>query len=149
MKTISNPVKGTWGQFTRQLLPLGLSSLVLAVVCLGCQPNANQKAEVNPVGTYQLVTVDGNKLPYSMQHEGASPTVKSGKFVINADGTCSSLVVFSLPGREDMSREVKASYTREGATLTMKWEGAGITTGTVDRDAFTMNNEGILFAYRK
>ncbi len=31
----------------------------------------------------------------------------------------------------------------------MKWERAGITTGTVEGSSFTMNNEGMNFAYRK
>ena len=42
-----------------------------------------------------------------------------------------------------------ASYTRQGSKLTMKWEGAGMTTGTAEGDTFTMNNEGMVFAYRK
>jgi hypothetical protein len=81
-----------------------------------------------------------------MQHEGHTMTIKSGSFIINADGTCSSKM--SLAGRE-AAIEVKASYTRQGSTLTMQWERAGMTTGTVEGDTFTMNNEGMVFAYRK
>jgi hypothetical protein len=53
-----------------------------------------------------------------------------------------------LEGR-DAAIEVKATYTREGPKLTMKWQGAGTTIGTVEGDIFTMNNEGMVFAYRK
>ena len=70
-------------------------------------------------------------------------------FVIGADGTCSSKVVFGPPSGSEVTREVKASYTQQGAKLTMKWEGAGTTTGTVEGDTFTMNNEGMIFAYRR
>ena len=31
----------------------------------------------------------------------------------------------------------------------MKWEGAGTTTGTVEGYTFTINTEGMIFAYRK
>jgi hypothetical protein len=31
----------------------------------------------------------------------------------------------------------------------MKWEGAGITTGTIDGDTFTMDNVEMVFVYRK
>jgi len=31
---------------------------------------------------------------------------------------------------------------REGAKLTMKWEGAGITMGSMEGNTFTMDNEG-------
>jgi hypothetical protein len=29
------------------------------------------------------------------------------------------------------------------------WDGAGTTTGTVDGTTFTMDNEGMLFVYRR
>jgi len=58
-------------------------------------------------------------------------------------------VSFSVEPSKEMTREVKAAYTQEGSTLTMKWEGAGTTTGTVHGDTFTMNNEGMVFSYRK
>jgi hypothetical protein len=103
-------------------------------------------ADINPVGIYPLVAVDGNKVPCTVQHEGHTMTISSGSFSINADGTCSSKI--SLAGR-DAAIEVKATYTREGQKLTMQWQGAGTTIGTVEGDTFTMNNEGMVFVYRK
>jgi len=121
----------------------------MAMVCAGCKQGAEVAASVNPVGTYTLVSVDGKQIPCALTHEGVTPTIKSGVFTINADGTCSSIIDLSLPSGGDVSREVKATYTRQGSVLTMKWEGAGITTGTVEDRTFTMNNEGIVFAYRR
>jgi hypothetical protein len=115
----------------------------------GCKHDAKVAADPNPSGTYALVSVDGHTLPYTMQHEGAVPTIKFGTFTFNPDGTCSSKIVFSLPSGGDSSREVKAAYTRQGAKLTMRWEGTGTTTGTVDGDTFSMNNEGMVFAYHR
>jgi hypothetical protein len=31
----------------------------------------------------------------------------------------------------------------------MRWAGAGMTTGTLEGDTFTMNNEGMSFSYHK
>jgi hypothetical protein len=31
----------------------------------------------------------------------------------------------------------------------MRWQGAGMTIGSVAGDTFTMNNEGMVLAYRK
>ena len=128
----------------------------MVLVCAGCKQEAKvaadtktvaaTAADINPVGTYALVTVDGNKVPCTVQHEGHTMTINSGSFIINADGTCSSKM--SLAGR-DAAIEVKATYTREGPKLTMQWQGAGMTIGTVEGDTFTMNNEGMVFAYRK
>jgi hypothetical protein len=133
-----------------------LLPLFLVVVCSGCKQEtkvaadtktvAAAAADINPVGTYALVTVDGNKVPCTVQHEGHTMTVNSGRFIINADGTCSSKM--SLAGR-DAAIEVKATYTREGPKLTMKWQGAGMTIGTVEGDTFKMDNEGMVFAYLK
>lgn len=75
--------------------------------------------------------------------------VRSGSFVINADGTCSTTTVFIGPTGRELAREVRATYTVSGAALTMRWEGAGTTVGTVDRTTFTMDDEGMLFVYRK
>ncbi len=138
-----------WRTLLACLLPL-----FMVMACVGCKPETSKPetkaaAEPNPVGNYTLVSVDGNQVPCEVKHEGATMTIKSGAFVINADGTCSSKMVFSVASRGEASREVKATYTREGSKLTMKWEGAGMTTGTVEGDTFTMNNEGMVLAYRK
>lgn len=101
------------------------------------------------VGTYTLVSVNGNNVPCTIDHDGATPTVKSGSFIINSDGTCSSRVAFSLPQRGDSIKEVKATYKCQGTRLTMQWEGAGTTTGDVQGNTFTMNNEGMILVYRK
>jgi hypothetical protein len=134
----------TWRSFN-----LGLLLLLMAMVGFGCKPESKVVAGPNLVGAYNLVSVNGNNVPCTIQHEGQSPTIKSGIFTINADGTCSSKVDFSLPAGGDSSREVKAAYTREGSKLTMKWEGAGTTTGTVQGNTFTMDNEGMVLVFRK
>ena len=156
MKTKQSELNGQQGRATRHFLRLCLLPLFMVVVCAGCKQDAKvaadaktvaaTAADINPVGTYALVTVDGNKVPCTMQHEGHTMTIKSGSFIINADGTCSSKMF--LAGR-DAAIEVKATYTREGPKLTMQWQGAGMTIGTVEGDTFTMNNEGMVLAYRK
>ena len=117
------------------------------MVSTGCNPKAKTAADISPVGSFALVSVDGQPVPYTVQHEGVPLTIKAGAFIIKADGTCSSKVVFSPTSGGESSHEVKATYTRQGPTLTMKWEGAGTTTGTIEGDIFTMNNEGMVFTY--
>ena len=95
------------------------------------------------------MSVDGKQVPCALTHEGTTLTVKSGVFTISGDGTCSSKIIFSVPSNGDVNREVKATYTRQGAKLTMKWEGAGITMGTVEGNTFTMDNQGMTFTYQK
>ncbi len=133
----------------RPLLQCCLLPLCVFLVCAGCKQDAKVTADINPVGTYALISVDGKNVPCAIEHDGHAVNIKSGSFIINADGTCNSRMVFSPPSGGDATREVKASYTRQGSELTMRWEGAGMTTGTVKGDTFTMNNEGMVLAYRK
>ena len=123
--------------------------LAIGLLLAACQEKAKVANTSNPTGVYTLVTVNGSNLPATVSHDGATLQVRSGIFTINADGTCSSKVVFIPPSGSEATREVKAVYTREGLKLTMQWEGAGKTTGTVEGDTFTMDNEGMVFAYKK
>ena len=132
-----------------RIIALGLLALVLLASLTGCKYEPRAAREINPVGEYALVSVDGKTLPCSLTHEGTSLSIKSGVFTIGTNGTCSSLITFSVPQRGDMKREVKATYTSAGAELTMRWEGAGTTMGKVDDNRFTMTNEGMVFAYEK
>ncbi len=112
----------------------------------------NQKSAVNHAdlaGAYVLVSVDGKQMPASISHEGATLQVRSGAFNINADGTCSSKTIFVPPSGKEITREVSATYTKDGSTLNMRWKGAGKTVGTIEGDTFTMNNEGMMFVYWK
>lgn len=122
--------------------------LLMALGWVGCKQDAKVADDINPTGTYALVTINGNTLPYTIKSEGGV-IAKSGSFTINADGTCSSKIILSRPAGDDATMEVKATYTLKGSTLTMKWQGAGTTTGTIEENKFSMVNEGVTFAYRK
>lgn len=132
------------------MVALSLLVVVLLAALTGCTKEPRAVAEgLDPTGDYTLVSVDGKNVPCSLTHEGTSLTIKSGAFTVSTNGSCRSLITFSVPQRGDMNREVKATYTRTGAELTMQWEGAGTTLGKVDGSKFTMTNEGMVFAYQK
>jgi len=135
--------------YTPRILALGLLAVLTLVAVTGCKNENPPAAAMEPTGVYILVSVDGKNLPCSVTHEGVALTVKSGSLTLNADGTCRSLSTFAVPPNPDVSRDVKATFTRQGAELTMRWEGAGMTKGNLDGDTFTMNNEGMIFSYRK
>ncbi len=156
MKRSQILLNATQYSVARRIIPMFSLCALTVLLCAGCKPEANvagnpkiaaaPAAAVDPAGTYALASVDGKPVPCTLTHEGHTMTIKSGQFVINADGTCLSQMF--LEGR-NVPIEVKATYTREGAKLTMKWQGAGMTEGTVEGSTFTMNNEGMVLAYRK
>ncbi len=126
-----------------QLITVG--ALVLGMLVLGgCQRQARGGADVT--GTYALVSVEGQKVPCTINHLGHGLPVASGSFIINGDGTCISRI--ALNGQNNPI-EVKATYTYQDSKLTMKWQGAGTTVGTIQGNTFSMNNEGMAFVYQK
>ena len=124
------------------LLALAFSPLASA------QPPASQAAP-DITGTYTLVTVNGDNVPATITHDDVSITIRSGSFVINADGSCVSRMVFLAPNGQEVTREVTGTYTRDGGKLTIQWQGAGVTEGTADGKTFTMDNEDFVLAYKK
>jgi hypothetical protein len=140
-----------------------LSGLTTCILLSGCRPAETPRpATPAPVpaavdasklpdiaGSYTLVSINGTPLPFTVTHEGPGIQVTSGTFTIRADGTCASVVAFLMPSGQAQSREVSATYMRDGSRLTMQWQGAGVTNGTIEGDTFTMDNEGQLFLYRK
>jgi len=126
-----------------------LAMLLLALT--GCQHPTTTTATTgpDPAGVYTLVSVNGQNVPCNLTHESAAMTVKSGSFTITTNGTCRSLCIFAVPPHPDIHREVTATYTQQGAELIMRWHGAGTTKGQINGDEFTMNNEGMIFFYRK
>ncbi len=103
-------------------------------------------------GVYALVSVDGKKVPAKVSHEGANLEVRSGRFTIGADGKCSSAMTIVPPTGKEVTVETRATYSLGGKdlnTLNMQWQGAGQTTGTVEGKTFTMDNEGMVFVYKK
>jgi hypothetical protein len=149
MKTKSNRSNLKPQNTPPHCLGLCLISIFLVLAGTGCKNETGGGAGLDPTGVYALISVDGKNVPCSLFHEGESPTIKSGVFTITADSHCRSQIIFSVKPGQDITREVKASYTRQGTELTMQWEGAGVTMGNVNGNTFTMTNEGTVFVYRK
>lgn len=124
--------------------------MLVATAFVSCsQLDKNASGSPNPVGIYQLIEVDGKKVPASVSHHGNQLEVLSGAITFHQHNTCSSKTVFIAPNGSEISREVDASFSRNGSRLTMKWRRAGTTTGTIQNDIFSMNNEGMIFVYSK
>ncbi|PYJ04007.1 MAG: hypothetical protein DME25_10665 [Verrucomicrobia bacterium] len=133
-------------------LNIALQSCFVVAVGLfisACQNQPTTANAADPIGVYALVSVNGKPVPASVAHQGATLQVRSGAFTINADGTCVSKMIFVPPSGTEATREVRATYTKDGSKLTMQWKGAGKTVGTIDGNTFTMENEGMALVYRK
>lgn len=143
---------------------VGILLIVVGVQLCGCASTNTATSTSSPAvetaspdvastqeisGTYRLETINGAPLPFTVTHEPPGVRVMSGSLTINPDGTCTSNTSLELPSGEASTREVRATWTRDGSTLTISWEGAGTTTGTIGDGTFTMENEGQVLVYRK
>jgi hypothetical protein len=134
---------------TRLIIAFKCCFVAVVLVISACQKQPTPHNTADTAGVYALVSVNGKPVPASLSHEGAILEVRSGAFTINADGTCSSKVQFIPPSGTEATREVNATYTRDGSKFTMQWKGAGTTVGSIDGNTFTMENEGMALVYRK
>ena len=100
-------------------------------------------------GSYELIAVNGARIPATVSHGEARIKVHSGTFIIRADETCSSTTEFSPPAGGKITRKVHATYKRNGSNLVMQWEGAGETRGNIEDGTFTMDNHGMIFVYSR
>ncbi|MDJ0779923.1 MAG: carbohydrate binding domain-containing protein [Gammaproteobacteria bacterium] len=113
------------------------------------QPAAAVQPGDRITGVYRLVAVNGVRVPGTLVHDGARLEIESGIFKIGADGKITSQTVFTPPEGDQATRRVKATYTRDGSSLLMRWEGAGMTRGSIDGEVFVMNNHGMILVYTR
>lgn len=131
-------------------MALGLLAALVLLVMTGCKKSAaNGSGQSGSAEVYTLVSVDGKTLPCDDTHEGAGAKIESGTFTLAAGGTCTNSIVMRMAGRRDMANVTTATCTRQGADLTMQWDGAGTAQGSFSGNTFTMTNENMVFVYQK
>ena len=119
-------------------------------LCLtACQDTSNTHQASGHTGTYTLVTVDGNKVPYSPVPEGSGPQVQSGSFTLNAGGTVTHATNFGQVDGMELSNDSNGTYTLDDSRVSFQWTGGGTTTATLEGNTLTLNWEGAIFVYRK
>ena len=128
---------------------LSLALWVMGLYLSACSEAPKAAKTPEPAGTYSLFAINGNALPYTPPHEGGAPQVRSSVFTLNADQTFSMTMTYGDPSGNAFSRDFSGTYTLQGSVFTFQWKGAGTTTATIEGNTFTMDNEGVLFAYRK
>ena len=84
--------------------------LVAALFLAACQQATRPVGENNITDDYYLQKIDGTRLPGTVLHDGVAIEVRSGSFVINANGTCISKTQFVAPDGKEVNRKVHATY---------------------------------------
>jgi len=135
--------------YTARIIALGLLAFLLLCTLARGHAQTADKAATSPVGVYTLVSVDGKKVPCSINHDGKAMNVRSGTFTITTNGQITSVMIVSVGERKNLRVERTASYEVKNSELTMKWQNAGITKGQLVGKTFTMTNEGMAYVYKQ
>ena len=128
-----------------------MMGLLAVGLCLaGCRDTSEDTTQASGhTGTYTLVTVNGNKVPYIPVPEGSAPQVQSGAFTLNADGTVIHATNFGQVDGKELSHDSTGTYTLDASRLSFQWQGGGATTATLEGTTLTLDWEGAIFVYRK
>jgi hypothetical protein len=123
--------------------------LALWVVALALAACAPVPGTDDITGTYTLVSVEGNPLPYNPAHEVGAPEIISSTLTLASDSTFQMTITFATAPGNPVSRDMKGTYSLVDGTLSFDWEGAGITPATHEDGTITIVNEGLSFLYQK
>ena len=135
------------GRFTR------VASVVLTGVLLtACGGDAFSPENVS--GTYNLETISGNPLPFSMTDaSGITGTTTAGSIILNANGTMSisTTVTITIAGTTTTNTFGGSGTFELVAPSTIRFTASDgeTTSGTLDGDRITIIGEGDSFVYRK
>jgi hypothetical protein len=124
--------------------------LAMGLFLTGCQDTSKPTTQASAhTGTYTLVTVNDNKVPYIPVPEGSAPQVQSGAFTLNADGSVTHATNFGQVDGKELSHDSNGTYTLDGSRVSFQWTGGGTTTATLEGNTLTLDWEGAIFVYRK
>lgn len=149
MKTKISTMGPARNNYTPRFIALAALATMLLSALARAHGQPAEKKEVNPVGAYTLVSVDGKDVPCTINHEGTAMIVHAGTFTIATNGQITSVMIFSVGDRKNLRHETHATYKMKNAELTMKWKNAGMTKGRIVGQTFTMTNEGMAYVYKQ
>ena len=129
-----------------------LASVVLTGVLLtACGGDAFSPENVS--GIYNLETISGNPLPFSMTDaSGITGTTTAGSIILNANGTMSisTTVTITIAGTTTTNTFGGSGTFELVAPSTIRLTSDGETiSGTLDGDRITIIGGGDSFVYRK
>jgi len=116
---------------------LAAGAVVITLTAMAACGSPSEPAET-PVGTFNLRSVDGDRLPAMAGHPGDPPRrITRGDIVFARDGSCSASFTFEpLPseGTSPLMRFDHCTWEHIGSQVRMKWAVRGEETGALTRN---------------
>jgi hypothetical protein len=108
---------------------------------------------VEASGTYQLSTVNGEALPFTLAQDGADMIeVIDGQIELHANGTFTDSTTFRLTDAGSATTEAEVytgSYSQTGNALRFTPSSGGVYSMSVTEDALTQTAGEFVLVYRR
>lgn len=122
-------------------------TLAFVCACAGDPASPNTGAEF---GTYSLMALDDRPVPTSIPEAGGQVEVLSSTLILSAGRKLRMTTTFRpSAGATPISNELTGSYTLHGNAFTFTYSSGGRNAGTLDGDTIRMQNEGVVWLFRK
>lgn len=109
-----------------RFIPVVLTAL-LAVGCDSSSTGPNSLA-----GTYALILINGESLPFVVETEDGDVEILSGQFTVNQAGTCNGGLTFRDVGTDDVQMIGNTcTWTRTGSQFEVHWSDGATDVGTI------------------
>ena len=134
------------------LLRRCLPALLVTFVLLSCSDSTD--SEPGAAGTWQLQTVNGQALPFTLETGvGFKLELTGESMTLLETGSVSMMTMFRVTDAGVVSTESipdSGSYTVNGSTITFTFSSDGSTPqATVTGDTMTLGDIGLTFVYRR
>jgi hypothetical protein len=112
----------------------------------GPDPNAH-------VGTYNIVSVNGESLPFlALVYNGRTTHILAGRVSLNADGTATDSYTYRYTDGPEVIEETtfdSGVYTRSGRFVDVVWGFGFQESFTYEGNTLTLEESGYLVTFRK
>lgn len=136
------------GIMRRLVLALGAASL------LACGGDSSGPGNTNPVGTWNLATVNGSALPYTAILIAPSYKLEilSDRIVVNSDGTWSETFSYRETDASVVTTTTESdagTWSQANSTLTITASDGTVSTATISGDRITLSESGFVSVYQR
>jgi hypothetical protein len=139
---------------TANFAPFALILLILSQGCGGGDsPTTSTPTPIT--GTYTLLSINGQSLPYVIQVETVALygiTVTAGSITLNQDMTASSSITATFTDGATSTATTATdigTYTHTNGAITVTWASGTPDSGSIVGSKLTLTDDGDVFIFQK
>ena len=137
---------------TRRPIRSGVFVLLAALLLGACDDPGGPDPDAH-VGTYQVVSVNGENLPFlALVFDGRTTHILAGSVTLRADGTATDTYTYRYTDDREVIEQTTfafGTYSRSAESVSVRWESGIVEYFDYAADELTLSKQGLLVRYRK